>query len=146
MSEIKFLYDSFANQFKNNNRSGLFVVLEGTDRAGKTTQVNLLKEKFKDAHFFKFPQRNQPNNPIGDIINTYLKNSAVKLDDHAIHLLFSADRWQTNDKLKELLSRGSLVIADRYSHSGIAYSMAKGLDQEWCTSCDACLEQPDIIV
>lgn len=86
----------------------------------------------------------------GSLINKYLECS-TELDDHAIHLLFSANRWELlyvafihnfsdlilflqlislfictyRPDMKKLLQKGTNIIVDRYSYSGIAFSAAK---------------------
>lgn len=73
---------------------GTFIVLEGLDRAGKTTQVKLLEQRFVEAgrpvKMMRFPDR---STIIGQMIDGYLKSS-VEMEDHVIHLLFSANRWE----------------------------------------------------
>ncbi|RSL37864.1 hypothetical protein CEP53_015417, partial [Fusarium sp. AF-6] len=73
---------------------GAFIVLEGLDRSGKTTQVKLLEQRFVEegskVKVMRFPDR---STPIGQMIDSYLK-SDVEMDDHVIHLLFSANRWE----------------------------------------------------
>lgn len=75
-------------------KRGLFIVFEGLDRCGKTTQVNLLHDHCKshniDAFPIDFPLR---TTPIGSLIDGYLKNQTT-FPDEAIHLLFSANRWE----------------------------------------------------
>lgn len=44
------------------------------------------------------------------------------------------------------LSAGKTIICDRYAYSGIAFSSAKGLDIEWCASCDRGLPAPDVTI
>lgn len=73
---------------------GAFIVLEGADRAGKTTQCTRLVEHLRarglDARLWRFPDR---STTIGRMIDAYLKSQA-ELDDAAVHLLFSANRWE----------------------------------------------------
>jgi len=73
---------------------GAFILIEGLDRAGKTTQVKRLCDKlYAEGHNVKtirFPDR---TSPIGKMIDGYLQSS-IEMDDHAIHLLFSANRWE----------------------------------------------------
>lgn len=70
----------------------------------------------------------------------------VELDDHAVHLLFSANRWETVDQMKEKLNSGVNLVVDRYAYSGVAYTSAKpGFDIEWCKQCDIGLPKPDAV-
>lgn len=69
-----------------------------------------------------FPNR---STEIGKTINSYLKNSK-ELNDQVIHLLFSANRWEYLKEMEDLLKAGTSLIVDRYSYSGVAYSVAKG--------------------
>ena len=45
-----------------------------------------------------------------------------------------------------MLNSGTNVICDRYAYSGAAYSMAKGLNFEWCKGVDSELVQPDLTI
>lgn len=79
------------------------------------------------------------------MINAYLQNTS-DLDDHVIHLLFSANRWELRDQLIKLLQSGTWVVLDRYVYSGIAFSIVKGLDEVWCRAPDIGLPEPDLIL
>jgi dTMP kinase len=68
------------------------------------------------------------------------------MDDHAIHLLYSANRWECRAELERLLSSGTTVIADRYTFSGVAYTTAKGIDADWCMAPEVGLIAPDIFI
>ena len=104
---------------------GKFIVIEGADKVGKTTSalqlVSKLREEGLPAVYISFPKR---QTKIGQLINLYLQNK-LRLDDHCIHLLFAANRWEHSCKIQLLLKSSINVIADRYSFSGIAYSLAK---------------------
>jgi len=82
---------------------------------------------------------------IRRMINAYLKSTA-DLSDQAVHLLFSANRWEYDAILREKLKNGTTVIIDRYAFSGVAFSAAKGLDLEWCKTPDKGLPKPDIVI
>ncbi|GBE86321.1 thymidylate kinase [Sparassis latifolia] len=125
---------------------GTFIAIEGLDRSGKSTQTTLLAERLQRAgvetKFIKFPDR---STPIGKMIDAYL-SSQTELDDHAIHLLFSANRWELASSIENALRAGTTVICDRYAFSGIAFSAAKaleGLSYEWCRAPDVYLPAPD---
>lgn len=68
------------------------------------------------------------------------------MDDHAIHLLFSANRWELSTRIETLLQKGVHVILDRYAYSGVAYSSAKGMDPQWCRASDSGLPAPDLLL
>ncbi len=120
-------------------RRGAFIVFEGIDRCGKTTQCNLLVDHVKrltsesQVEFIRFPNR---ESCIGKLINNYLTTATSNINDHTIHLLFSANRWESRDMILEKLNSGVTLICDRYAYSGVAFSSAKGMDFDWCKACD----------
>lgn len=71
-----------------------------------------------------FPDR---TTPIGHMINDFLKQQ-TELSNEAVHLLFSANRWEQMKTIKETLEAGTNIVCDRYWYSGVAYSTAKGMD------------------
>ena len=163
---------------------GAFVVFEGLDRCGKTTQsgrlMALLQSRGVAAELWRFPERDPSRSATGPLIDAYLKKKPVVveeggggkensgeadtggskarattatpaclMDDAAAHLLFSANRWERRPDLLAALRSGTTVVADRYAHSGVAYSAAKrrvGMDREWCAAPDAGLPAPDVVV
>jgi dTMP kinase len=80
------------------------------------------------------------------MIDAYLASASVKCDAHALHLLFSANRWETAAVIRSHLSAGTHVVVDRYSASGMAYSVANGLDLGWCESTERGLPVPDLVM
>ncbi|CAG9786337.1 unnamed protein product [Diatraea saccharalis] len=122
---------------------GALIVIEGLDRTGKTTQCkrlvsNLIEAQVK-TEYTNFPNR---NTEVGAVICNYL-NSKNSLTNEAIHLLFSANRWEKAEEIIKTLQEGVTLIVDRYCYSGVAYSAAKGLDIDWCKSPDVGLPKPD---
>eukprot|EP00051_Salpingoeca_urceolata_P007442 m.97784 g.97784 ORF g.97784 m.97784 type:complete len:222 (-) comp15237_c0_seq2:57-722(-) len=128
-------------------RRGLLIVLEGCDRCGKSTQcarlVDRLNAMSHPAELVRFPDR---STKIGATIDAYLKKQ-IELDDHAAHLLFSANRWELMPALQAKLEQGVTLVVDRYAFSGVAFSSAKeSLDLEWCKQPDAGLPVPDMLL
>lgn len=107
-------------------KRGALIIIEGVDRSGKSTQcrklVGSLESKGIKAKLINFPDR---STHTGGLINKYLTEKNCSLNDKAIHLLFSANRWESYDKMKDLLNQGCTLIVDRYSYSGIAFSSVK---------------------
>ncbi|KAL4523353.1 hypothetical protein Ndes2437B_g00472 [Nannochloris sp. 'desiccata'] len=92
---------------------GAFIVFEGADRAGKSTQCAMLVDHLKsqgiDAELWNFPDR---TTAIGKMINSYL-TSKSDIDDAAVHLLFSANRWEKRETLLNKLAAGTTLVVDR---------------------------------
>lgn len=134
-----FLPNTNTNEDSQRRKRGFFIVVEGLDRAGKSTQVERLAAHLQ-AKAIKFPER---TTAIGQMINSYLAQTS-DLDDQAIHLLFSANRWECVASLHRTLEAGESIVCDRYAFSGIAYSVAKGLSYDWCRNPDVGLPLPDL--
>lgn len=121
-------------------------MFEGCDRTGKSTQIKLLSETLNkngnETSVIAFPDR---STATGKLLDSYLK-SHTSLDDRAVHLLFSANRWEVAPSILSSLARGTTVIADRYAYSGVAFSAAKSLEIKWCQQCDVGLPKPDLVL
>jgi len=121
---------------------GLFLVFEGLDRSGKSTQSKKITahlEKAGPVKWMCFPNR---ATPVGTLIDLYLLRR-LELPDDAVHRFFSANRWEMAESLVQELKAGTTVVCDRYAFSGVAYSAAKGLDFTWCQAPDRGLPCPD---
>ncbi len=128
---------------------GVLIVFEGLDRSGKSTQcqrqVDLMREDAKSVHHMRFPNR---SSPTGQMINNYLTGQSQQ-DDHAIHLLFSANRWEAVREIEDHINVGTTVFIDRYYYSGCVYSAAKrnpSMDLAWCRNPEVGLPRPDICI
>ncbi|KAL9128054.1 MAG: hypothetical protein Q9217_003193 [Psora testacea] len=128
---------------------GALIVIEGIDRAGKTTQHAQLCEHLEShgqkVMRMRFPDR---TTPIGASISSYLRGSS-SLEDHAIHLLFSANRWEAAPSIIAAIEDGITVLIDRYYYSGIVYSAAKDksdLTLEWARTPEVGLPKPDLVI
>lgn len=93
----------------------MLIVFEGVDGCGKSTQVNLLKEKL-GALVFKYPTRKYP------MLTDFLEKK-VSLDPKALFLLFLADIADDQENVRKALAEGKTVILDRYVFSTLAYEV-----------------------
>uniref|UniRef100_A0A182S709 Thymidylate kinase n=1 Tax=Anopheles maculatus TaxID=74869 RepID=A0A182S709_9DIPT len=127
-------------------KRGAFIVLEGCDRTGKTSQCKTLVNKLEQANitarYMNFPDRSTQS---GQLINGYLTRKD-DFTDEGIHLLFTLNRWERMKEMEKILKSGVNLIVDRYSYSGVAFSSAKGLDLEWCKAPEAGLLKPDLVI
>lgn len=135
---------NFIFHFTMDQSRGLFIAFEGIDNSGKTTTsqklYNDLKNSNKKVELLYFPS---PLSPTFSIIRNYL-DGEIQLDPNAAHMLFTANRWDCQENIKKLIKQGYIVIVDRWSDSGIAYSYSQGLDVKWCKRVETDLIQPDV--
>lgn len=122
---------------------GVLIVMEGCDKTGKSTQArrlvrNLQRHNIK-AKYMSFPDR---STAVGQVINQFLLQQH-DLSVQAAHLLFSANRWECHEDMLWSLIGGTTLVVDRYCYSGVAYSIANGLDSDWCKLSDSGLLRPD---
>ncbi len=113
----------------------MLIVLEGLDGAGKSTQINLLQEYFRErgakVKYLHFPRFDAP--VFGDLIARFLRGDLGKIEEvhpMLVALLFAGDRRDASDEIKDWLAAGYHVILDRYLYSNIAFQCAKCRDTE----------------
>lgn len=110
----------------------MFIVLEGLDGSGKTTQA----EKIINHINFLFPNKKvmftrEPGgylNPIGEQIRNVLLNN--EMDDYTRALLYAASRYEHQLQIKKWLEDDCIVICDRYIYSSLAYQTNDELTME----------------
>lgn len=107
---------------------GIFISIEGGEGSGKTTVINILKEKLKDypVIFTREPGGTPISEKIREIILAP-ENSQMSPETEA--LLYAASRAQhMEEKIIPALEQGKIVITDRFVHSSYAYQCgARGL-------------------
>ena len=109
-----------------------FVVLEGLDGSGTTTQMKLLKKELSWRGESVFTTCEPSPLPTGRLIRQVLRKE-IKMEAETLARLFSADRHEhlygAEDGIITHLNRGELVICDRYLFSSLAYqSLECGFD------------------
>lgn len=110
---------------------GFFIVLEGVDGSGKTTQARLLAEALKLRGFEVVLTQEPSKGPTGQKIREYLGGPARHLRPEEEMALFMADRREHVEKvIRPALAQEKIVISDRYYYSSAAYQGALGLDPE----------------
>ncbi len=123
---------------------GLFIAFEGCDRAGKSTQIDLLsthlKQKNVQCMTISFPCY---ATPIGKILKKKLKSGGNAVE---MSLLFTANRYEMQQIIKHYLNSGIHILCDRYKDSGRAYGVASELDDRWLRKCDEVNIEPDLVI
>lgn len=107
-----------------------FIVLEGLDGAGKSTQMkalgNYLDEKNTPQYYIHFPRTD--SRIFGNLIARYLRGEfgdLNQLDPYLVALIYAGDRKDAAPDIIQHLNNKDYVIVDRYVYSNIAYQCAK---------------------
>ena len=108
----------------------MFIVLEGLDGAGKSTQIKLLRQMVeasgRECEYLHFPRFDAPI--YGDMIARFLRGefgSVEQVNPYLVALLYAGDRADAAQQINKWLSEGKCVIVDRYVYSNVGYQCAK---------------------
>ena len=128
------------------SRKGFFIVFEGIDGSGKSTQIELLTMKLKRAGIDVIVEQEPTNSIIGKLIRDYAEAGDRYLSPEAEALLFSADRIEHSNHIKSNLEQGVTIICDRFYHSTYAYQGASGVNINWLKTLQKNVVKPDLII
>ncbi|MBO5903556.1 MAG: dTMP kinase [Tidjanibacter sp.] len=113
----------------------MFIVLEGLDGAGKSTQIKMLTEWLESAgrkvKYLHFPRFDAP--VYGDLIARFLRGEFGGVEDvnpYLVALLYAGDRADAATIIRGWEADGYVVIVDRYVYSNVGYQCAKVKDEE----------------
>ncbi|WP_297438928.1 dTMP kinase [Thermococcus sp.] len=132
----------------------MFIVMEGIDGAGKSTQARLLAEWFEEQGYETVLTKEPTDTAFGKLIRRLVLTGGregiidgARISHEAEALLFAADRAEHVHKLiKPSVESGKVVISDRYFYSSLAYQWARGLDLEWLVDLNRFAIRPDLTV
>ena len=114
--------------------AGSFIVFEGGEGAGKSTQETALAQWLEERGMSVVRTREPGGTPAGEAIRTILlSNDYVGLTDRAEALLFAAARGEHAAQIiRPALQAGSIVVCDRYLDSSVAYQgYGRGLGPDY---------------
>ncbi|MFN8532028.1 MAG: dTMP kinase [Dehalococcoidia bacterium] len=122
-----------------------FLVLEGLDGAGTTTQRSLLTTSLRKRGLTVLETWEPTDGPVGQVIRRFL-TGAIALDPAALALLFAADRLDhLRREVRPALEAGNVVVCDRYLLSSLAYQSID-LDGDWVARINREADQPDLTI
>ncbi len=124
----------------------MLIVIEGSDKAGKATQTQLLKEDLEmqgmSVGTLAFPVY---TTRIGKEIKAFLSGER-EYQGQIKHMLLSANRWEKKVEIERMLKEKNHVILNRYYQSNLVYGLASSLRLEWLFSLDEGLPKEDIVI
>ncbi|MHA2503351.1 MAG: dTMP kinase [Candidatus Kariarchaeaceae archaeon] len=125
--------------------TGLFVVLEGIDGSGKTSQLHNIKStleaKGKKVHITGEPSKGR----LGPILREYLSDPTSHFAADA--LIFAADRVEHYfNEIKPKVDDGYIVVCDRYKASSVVYQGSTHLSDDWIEAINSQVPEPDLTV
>lgn len=119
---------------------GIFIVMEGPDGSGKSTQIELLKKYLEEQGYEILVTREPGGTVIGEKIRDIILDPAHKaMSDVTEMLLYAASRAQLmSEVIGPALEEGKIVISDRFVDSSIVYQgIARGLGIETVSGVNA---------
>ena len=117
------------------------ITIEGTDKIGKSTQVDLLVEKL-NATKIKFPNENAYS---GRILRKIL-DKELPYEPNSFQALMVLDKLGATPFIKNLDDVNEYVIFDRWYQSGEVYGFLEGVDEEWMHEMNEMLVSTDLVI
>ena len=130
-----------------------FIVFEGIDGSGKTTQSKLLSEKIKGKYTCE-----PTNGEIGKLIRKVLSGKKLrkscglahsslrsKCEKETLALLFAADRVEHVVDIEQNLKK-SHIVCDRYIYSSMVYQSIQGIELDFIMNINKFAKKPDVLI
>ena len=107
----------------------MFIVIEGSDGSGKTTQFKLLTERLRatgyDVDVYDFPRYDDPSSYF---VKRYLNGEygpASEVSPYTASLFYALDRFEATPLIRQSLADGKIVLANRFAGSNMAHQGSK---------------------
>lgn len=114
---------------RKNFYAGKFIVFEGIDGSGKSTQLKILAERLKkegyDTVSIDFPQYGQKS---AGLVEEYLNGkygTPLSVGPYRASIFYACDRYDASFRIREWLKQGKIVISDRYFASNVGHQGGK---------------------
>lgn len=119
----------------------MYIVFEGIDGAGKSSQIQLLKEWLEENGLEVELLVEPTDSKVGKLIRELLTydNATTETMQKTLGLLFAADRMLIMDKLND---ENKIIISDRSFISSLAYQEPK----EWINEINKYAKKPDLVL
>jgi len=121
----------------------MFIVFEGPDGSGTSTQARLLAENLEKKGVKVFTTAEPSKDILGRVLREALQKKH-KLSPKAFQLLFFADREQhVQNEILPALARGEIVICERYNWSSIAFGVSENVERAFLENIAYSFLEPD---
>jgi dTMP kinase len=141
--KIKFI-DSGIEYLKNANLKGSFIVIEGPDASGRSTQIEKITAKLESDGHAVINAGLRRSDLISEGIIQAKKNFVM--GKRTMALYYAADMAdQIENKIIPALKAGFIVLADRYIYTLIARSSVRGIDKTWLHELFSFAIEPDLV-
>lgn len=122
----------------------MYIVFEGIDGAGKSTQVKLLKDWLVNNGFEVETVVEPTDSEIGKLIRKLLQNENATSDymQKTLGLLFAADRVLLMNRINELEEKNKVIISDRSFYSSLVYQEPS----DWIEEINKYAKIPDMVI
>lgn len=101
-------------------KNGLFIVFDGIDGSGKSSQISILVNTLRDSGYEVVQSREPTNGHWGSLVRASAKSGRLPFDEELEYLI--KDRQEhIKNVIKPALKEGKIVLLDRYYYSTIAY-------------------------
>ncbi len=114
--------------------SGKFIVFEGLDGSGKSTQTKLMVKRLKQEGYnsvaYDFPQYGKKS---AGLVEEYLNGKYGTSEDvgpYRASLFYACDRYDASFKIRKWLDQGKILICDRYLASSVGHQGGKIKDKK----------------
>ena len=129
---------------KTQNYNGLLIVIEGTDGAGKSTQVNLLSQHIKNQCYGCTVSQWKTSRLISGVINEAKERNM--LNTTTFSLLYAADYTdRLENEIIPALKAGFVVLMDRYIYTAYVRDSVRGHDINWVKNLYDYAPKPDLV-
>lgn len=122
----------------------MYIVLEGIDGGGKSTQIKYLKKWLEDFGFEIETIVEPTDSEVGKLIRKNLQNPTARSinNQKILGLLFAADRLDLMEKIDNNQKNNKITISDRSFYSSLAYQKP----QKWIEEVNKYAKKPDLVL
>jgi len=122
----------------------MYICLEGIDGAGKSTQIDYIKQWLIDSGFKVKKVVEPTDSDVGRLIRKLLRNPNATSENmqKTLGLLFAADRLILKEEIIKNENEDFVIISDRSFYSSLAYQ----IPQDWIYTINKYAKKPDLVI